>query len=126
MGNDPQSQKEQCFNLLDMIPVRVVNWKPDSQGLIVLLKPKFKWPWLRKHLLPRMKRPHYRVQLDQKGSFIWKHCDGQNTVGDLAEMHRETFGKDVEPLLERLSLFLHSLEKNEFITYENKNKKEPG
>lgn len=117
MGQKIKSEEEKAANLLEMTPVRTVSWETDSRDRIVLLKPKFKWPWLKKHLLPRMKRPHYRIQLDDKGSFIWRRCNGKNTVGELAEMHTGKFGEDVEPLLERLALFLHSLEKNGFIEF---------
>jgi hypothetical protein len=111
------SSQNKSVNLLDMIPVRAVKWETDENGRIVLLKPKFKLPWLKKHILPRMNRPFYKVKLDEKGSFIWKHCSGDRNVRKLAELQQEHFGKKVEPLLDRLALFLHSLEKNGFITY---------
>jgi len=35
-----ESEKE--INLLDLIPVRYVEWKKNEKGLVILLKPKFK------------------------------------------------------------------------------------
>lgn len=112
-----KSEKESSADLLEMFPVRMVRWKTDSQGRVVLLKPKFKGSWMKKYVLSRMKRPYYKVKLDDKGSFIWKHSDGSRNVRELAEMHKKKFGKDAEPLLERLALFLHTLDKNGFIEY---------
>lgn len=110
---------------MDMVPVRSVNWETNAHGQVILLKPKFKWDWLKKHLLPRMRRPNYRIKLDNKGSFIWSQCDGQTTVREMAKKHKEKFGEDVEPLLDRLALFLQSLEKNQFITYKKTAKGRP-
>jgi len=39
-----------------VIPRPIVNFETAEEGLAVLLKPKFKNPFLVKHLLPRMKR----------------------------------------------------------------------
>lgn len=125
MAPNSKSEKNKSVNLMDMIPVRIVKWETNTHGHVHLLKPKFKWPWLKKHLLPRMKRPNYRIKLDDKGSFIWLQCDGQTTVREMAKKHKEKFGEDVEPLLDRLALFLQSLEKNQFITYKKSAKNNP-
>jgi hypothetical protein len=107
------------INLLDLIPVQNILWKENEQGFIVLLKPKFKNPFLAKHLLPKLKRPHYKVKLDEVGSFLWKQCDGKKTVKQIAEILKNHFGDKVDPLYERLGLFLQNLEKNKFIQYKN-------
>jgi hypothetical protein len=44
---------------------------------------------------PRLRRPHVRITLDKIGSFVWKRCDGQTTVGDiLAEMDARLTERD--------------------------------
>lgn len=110
-----KTKEQKPANLLEMIPVRNIKWDVNSQNRVVLYKPKFKWPWFQKHLLPRIKRPFYRVKLDDKGSFIWRHCNGVRPVGEIAELHKREFGKEVEPLLNRLTFFFQILEKNGFI-----------
>lgn len=47
--------------------------------------------------------------LDAHGSFVWRHCDGRFTVGEIVGVMRERFGSDAEPALERLILFLRML-----------------
>lgn len=112
--------EETTNNLLDLIPVRNIKWEKKEGSLIVLLKPKFKHPFLKKHILPRLKRPFYKIKLDSVGSFIWENCNGNLTVKELAENLKNEFGDKVEPLYDRLALFLQSLEKNGFIEFKRK------
>jgi len=107
------AQKE--VNLLELIPERNIGWEKDSEGFVVLLKPKFQLPFFQKHLLPILKRPHYKVKLDEIGSFFWEHSDGTQTVNDIADRMGKHFGDKIEPIYDRITLFLQSLEKNKFI-----------
>lgn len=112
-----RDSKGETINLLELVPVRTIPWEKSEEGLVVLLKPKFRHPFFVKHLLPRQKKPHYRIKLDAIGSFVWEQCDGNRSVKELAENMKGQFGDDVEPLYDRLTLFLQSLEKNRFIYF---------
>ncbi|MEE9390229.1 MAG: PqqD family protein [Candidatus Aminicenantaceae bacterium] len=70
-----------------------------------------------RHLLPRLKNPKYKINLDDFGSFLWELCDGTTTVQELSECMKDKFGDKIEPLYDRLALFLQSLERNRFIVY---------
>ncbi len=121
MTKDKDKDKEErTINLLDLIPVRKIEWKKKEEGLVELLKPKFKRPFLKKYLLPYVKRPHYRIKLDAVGSFIWGLSDGNLSVKEIAKSLKAEFGDKVEPLYDRLALFLQSLEKNGFIEFKGK------
>lgn len=48
-------------------------------------------------------------QLDPYGFFVWSHCNGQYTVGDIARLMSEEFGPEAEPVIERLIVFLRML-----------------
>jgi hypothetical protein len=109
--------EEPQINLLELIPVKNMQWEKKEDGLIVLLKPKFKHPFFKKHILPRLKYPFYKVKLDDVGSFVWERCDGKKTVNEIAHGLKEEFGEKVEPLHNRLALFLQNLEKNRFIYF---------
>ena len=115
-----KEKKEKSVNLLDLIPVRNIEWEKIEEGLVALLKPKFKHPFLKKHILTRLKNPFYRIKLDSVGSFVWELCDGNLTVKEIAESLKDEFGDKVEPLYDRLALFLQSLEKNHFIEFKGK------
>ena len=90
--------------------------------MIVLLKPKFELAFLKKYVLPRLKKPYFKIKLDHVGSFIWEHCDGSLRVKEIAKNLKDKFGEDVEPLYDRLALFLQSLEKNHLIFYKKEDK----
>jgi len=107
------AQKE--VNLLELIPERNIGWEKDNEGFVVLLKPKFQHPFFQKHFLPKLKRPHYKVKLDEIGSFFWEQSDGTQTVNDIAGHMVKHFGDKIEPLYDRITLFLQGLEKNKFI-----------
>lgn len=67
------------------------------------------------------RRPKYsNIELDDFGSFVWKQINGERTIYDIAMLVKEKFGKDAEPLFERLTEFFHILRKNSFILYVNK------
>lgn len=112
--------EEREINLLELVPVRNIEWKKMEEGQIVLLKPKIRHPFFAKRILPRLKNPYYKVRLDEVGSYIWEQCDGVQTVKNLAHNLRKKFGEKVEPLYDRLALFLQSLERNQFIFYKGK------
>ena len=117
---DKKNQNQTQINLLNLIPVQNVKCEVQEDGLVVLFKPKFSNSLLVKHVLPRMKHPCYKIKLDDIGSFFWLKCDGTRTVQEIAELHKKKFGEKVEPLYERLTQFLASLEKNRFIILKGK------
>jgi len=110
-------------NLFDLIPGRVMRFEESGDGLITILKPKFKNKILVKHLLPRLKRPNFKVNLDAFGSFVWKQCDGKNSVEQIGSLLKEKFEGDIEPVYDRLAVFIQSLARYRFIEYKNYNSK---
>jgi hypothetical protein len=106
-------------NLLQLIPDQNILSEKTNDGLFILLKPKYRHPWMVKHFLPRLKNPHYKIKLDEIGSFIWELCDGRKTVKEIGGRLKEKFGEKVEPLYERLGAFFQNLEKNKFIIFKN-------
>jgi hypothetical protein len=69
-----------------------------------------------------LKKPYYKIKLDHVGSFTWELCDGSLRVKEVAKNLKDKFGEDVEPLYDRLALFLKSLEKTHLIFYKRQNK----
>ena len=53
-----------------------------------------------------LRAPSHEVHLDDIGTFVWQRCDGATRVGSIAEAMREHFGERVEPVEDRLVLFL--------------------
>ncbi len=58
-----------------------------------------------------------RIDLDEYGSFVWQQIDGKKTVGNIAEELKNKYGKDAEPLYDRLVKYMQILYNNKFILY---------
>jgi len=101
----------------EAIPRPCVQCETTAEARIVLLKPKFRHPWLVKHLLPRLRQPNFRIKLDEIGSAVWKKCDGQRNALQIAHELEQELGEKIQPVYERLGRFLAALKKEHFIEY---------
>ena len=63
-----------------------------------------------------------RIIHAQNGSFLWKQIDGEKTVGQLADALKAQFGKDAEPLYDRLVKYMQILRNNRFILFRGKDR----
>jgi hypothetical protein len=105
-------------NLLELKPLRNLEWEEGENGTVVLLVPKFRNSWMRRFVGPQLSKPNFRVKTDPLGTFVWRRCDGNTTVHEIAgEMGRE-FGPDFDPSFERISRFVRQLAKNDFILFQ--------
>ncbi|MCP2518848.1 PqqD family protein [Candidatus Aminicenantes bacterium AC-335-A11] len=105
------------INFLDLVPVRNIEWERGEGGLIVLLKPKFKNKFIVKYFLPKMKKPFFRIRLDEIGSYVWELCNEENTVSEIGIKLKERFGEKIEPVYDRLIIFLKQLERGKCIKF---------
>ncbi len=115
----PNEQASRSDNLLEYVPRINVAWEM-ADAEVFLLIPKFKSAFLQKHLLSRMKRPNVRLRLDEYGSCVWQNINGVATVHEIALTLREKFGEAVEPVFDRLGLFISLLYRNRYIVIEKK------
>ena len=105
------------MNLLELTPV-VAAEAEEKDGRVVVIRPRPVTQGMRKpidwliYLLAAR-----RLQLDEVGSFCWRHMDGRRTAGDIAEALRAEFGDSVEPAEERLGKFVRSLQREDLVTF---------
>jgi len=111
-------------NLLDLIPRKILSDEVNVDGNIIILKPKFRNKLMKKFVVPKLKNPFYKVKLDEFGSFVWRQIDGNLTVEEIGEKLKTNFKENIEPVYERLSVFIQSLERYRFIEYINYNPKQ--
>ena len=95
-------------NLLELIPIRISDWKDNDEGLITLILPKFKSK-IGKVFASILKNPMYEVKLDAVGAFLWRECDGKNSIYDISQGMLKEFGDDIEPVYERIKTFINML-----------------
>ena len=106
-------------NLLDLIPQKKLTDEVNENGNITVLKPKFRNKFLKKYVVPKLKSPFYKVKLDEFGSFVWRQINGKLTVEEIGKKLKTNFDKDIEPVYDRLSEYIQSLERYRFIEYLN-------
>ena len=112
-----RKNKEEIPNLLDLTPEKLVDSEKRTDGLIDLVVPKFKNRLARRIFEKRMKKPTWKVELDNIGSFVWEQIDGNRNVMDIGARMKNKFGDSVEPVYDRLNQFLFVMRSHEFICF---------
>lgn len=113
------ARKKVTQNILDMIPIRAHEW--EEKDTVSVKVPRFRSKLGQKFCGLIKKEPTYRVNLDKYGSYVWKLCDGERTVRAIGKALSEKYGKEVEPVFERLGELFHIMEANKLITYKRVN-----
>jgi hypothetical protein len=107
---------KQPLNLFELRPRRRLEWEVNEDNRVVVLVPRFEHGFLARWLMPRLAKPFIRVKLDEVGTFVWHRCDGQQTVGQIAEQLRQHFGPASEPVYDRIAIFVRRLQRQELIS----------
>ena len=113
-------------NLYTLRPERTVRWETTPEGLAVLIVPRFRARLLARFLLPRLKRPEFRVRLDALGTSVWERCDGVSTVLEIAASVHTRFGGDRDGIDERVSAFVVQLERDGYVKMQEGGTLPPG
>ncbi len=106
-----------AVNLLDLKPRRLFEHR-EEDGKVSVQIPRFRsrfMGWYQR----RLKRPYLQLHLDDIGSAVWLACDGEHSVGQIGEELKARFGADVEPVWDRLALFVQHMRKGELIALED-------
>ena len=104
---------------MSLKPRRAVDWEESDNGLVVILLPKFRNKFLATWLLPMLSKQNFRIKLDAHGSFLWRQFDGSTNVEQMGARMEGEFGKDAEPVFDRIRKFLQKLEKEKLIALED-------
>lgn len=104
-------------NLLDLAPERRAEWE-EQESRVVVLRPEPTTTgarlWIDRVLYQLSAR---RIRLDEYGSCVWRHVDGQRTVADIAAALRDQFGDAVEPAEERVGKLIQVFHREELVAY---------
>ena len=95
------------FQLTDRIVL-----SEDAAGIITILKKQdHKIQSMFRSL--RFRIPEYKkTELDEYGSFVFKNINGELTVEQIGSKLKEHFGPSVEPVYDRLVVYLQYLEQS--------------
>ena len=106
-------------NLLDLIPVKNVEWEKKEDGTVSLRLPKTRSRLFKAIIEKFGKKSHFQVHLDEFGSFVWERCDGTHHVYQIGNSLKSKFGETVEPVYDRLGAFVRILASQKCITYKS-------
>ena len=97
-------------------PRRRLDWRDLDDGRCVVLRPRFGEGRVGRWLAARLGNPCYRIRLDDVGTFIWRACDGETPLTQIAGRLRAEFGERVEPTEERLARFIQSMLRSRMVS----------
>jgi hypothetical protein len=112
MATEPSQSQ---YDLRTLCPEQRAAWEEAPDGRVVLLRPKFTHPLLVRWLLPLLRQKHFRIKLDDAGSFLWKAADGRTTVEVIGQRMASALKMDPDSVLPRIAAFLQQLEREQFI-----------
>jgi hypothetical protein len=95
----------------NVVATRIIEWEDGPDGGVVLLIPRFRRGPLAKWLQPKLKRPYFRVKLDDIGTSAWRRMDGSTQFHKIVGEMKKEFGEKVEPAEDRLKKFMTLLYK---------------
>lgn len=108
-------KKAQKENLLEKIPFRNPNivWNIVEEKVTLEIENKGIANKIAQKLFKKPKVSY--IHLDEMGSFLWQLFDGKTNILDLGKLVQEKFGKNANPLYERLSKYISILKSYGFI-----------
>ncbi len=105
-------------NFMDFVPVGnpKYDWDVDETGIVTVhvVNDGF-YNWLAQKLFKKPRISH--IKLDTYGSFVWQQMDGERNVHEISKLVSEHFGKEAEPVVDRLVKFIQILYQNKFVGY---------
>lgn len=106
-------------NYLDKIPVHNgdFDWMENNGLVTVIQKNDHLYDRLAQKFLKTPKES--QIDLDKFGSFVWLQIDGKRSIYDIGILVKAEFGKEAEPLYERLSKYFYTLNDVKFIKLED-------
>ena len=106
-------------NMLELIPLlnKKISLNEDENGIATIVVPRD--GFFDKLVRLFCKTPkEMNIKLDSIGSFVIKSIDGQNSIYEIGSLLKSEFGKDVDPIFERLLMHINILRNNNFIHLE--------
>lgn len=91
----------------------------ESDGVVELLMPRYGRGGLARALSRWLNPRPVRIRLDEIGAFVWSRCDGRHSVDEIAEVMREEFGPEAEPVEERLLVFVRRMLREKLVAISN-------
>lgn len=118
------SRKWRGVDFMSLVPCRVCEWS-DGPGpdKVVVLQPRYRSGLLAQFVQPRLKesKQFVRIPLEERGTFLWRAMDGEQTVGELVGPFSQKFDHEADSVPERVATYLYQMAENKLIDFVNLN-----
>ena len=104
-------------NLFELVPRQKRPFEECPDGTIDVLSPKYGRGPVASVLKRFLKNTPVRMHLDDIGASVWRLCDGERNVHQIGASLQERFGERIEPVYDRLAMFLEQMRKNGLIEW---------
>jgi hypothetical protein len=104
------------LNYMEATPIRKSNFETDEAGIVTLIVPKFKNVKFNTFFFHQRKR-YFHIALDELGSTVWLHIDGEKNVASLCDKSLELLGEKIQPVHDRVTKFLTMLYEARYISF---------
>ncbi len=113
-------------NYMDFVPVQnpKFSWRIKENGLVEVAVRNTGFFNRIAQIFFRRPKVSY-IELDEYGSYLWQQIDGERDVYALSQRMKEQFGERAEPVVERLVVFLKTLQTKRYIFYKKRKEMNP-
>lgn len=98
-------------NLLDLVPERTHAFRENENGTVTVLVPRFGGGRAGRFLQRFVGKYPIQLRLDELGTAVWRLCDGRRSAYEIGACLEEQFGERIDPVFERLGVFLRQMKK---------------
>ncbi len=113
--------KKKKQNYLEFIPERNFQWHVSPEtNKVIIERPKFDNALLKKFIVPFFEKPIFEIKLDDFGSYVWQHMDGNKNIFEISNILKEKFGEKVDPVYDRVCRYIKHLRQQRMISFKNK------
>jgi hypothetical protein len=108
-----------AVNLYELKPRQKRSFEELEDGAVAVLVPRYGNNVVGRLLKRVLNERPVRVRLEDVGASVWRLCDGDRTVLEIGEKLQSEYGDRIEPLYDRLELFLKQMHRAGLIDLEN-------
>lgn len=115
------NQKKVSKNYMDSIPKHSPHrpWHVREDGIVEIdIENKGFYHFIAQKFFGKPRVSH--IALEQYGSIVWQNMDGNHTVYDIVKIMEKQFPQEKERMLDRVVTYMATLQRNQFITMEEK------
>lgn len=104
-------------NLYELVPVQIRPFERMDDGTVDVLLPRYGGGPVARVLKSFLSNKPVRIRLDDVGTGVWDLCDGSRSVHEIGLHLHEAFGDRIEPVYDRLALFLEQMRQQGLIAW---------